>query len=95
MEISLTTLATEKGLATGSSGMEIQCALLQLYFIPISIGTEISLGLVIGLLVAFLIILIAAASVTICLATIVIRKRKDKATIRSLQLEVLTRSIIV
>ncbi len=64
-------------------------------FIPISTGTETSLGLVIGLLVAFLIILIAAASVTICLATVVIRKRKDKATIRSLQLEVLTRSAIV
>ena len=53
--------------------------------IPISIGTETPLGLVIGLLAAFLIILIAVIIVTICLATVVVRKRK--ATIRSLQLE--------
>ena len=60
---------------------------------PISTGTETSLGLVIGLLVAFLVILIGTAIVTICLATVVVRKRK--ATIRNLQLEVLTRSAIV
>ena len=61
--------------------------------IPISIGTETPLGLVIGLLAAFLIILIAVIIVTICLATVLVRKRK--ATIRSLQLEVLTRSVMV
>ena len=60
---------------------------------PISTGTETSLGLVIGLLVAFLVILIGTVIVTICLATVVVRKRK--ATIRNLQLEVLTRSAIV
>ena len=47
----------------------------------------------IGLLIAFLVILIGAVIVTICLATVVVRKRK--ATIRSLQLEVLTRSATV
>ena len=51
--------------------------------------TENTLGLVIGLLVTFLIILMAVVIVTICLASVVIKKRK--ATIRSLQLEVLTR----
>ena len=56
-------------------------------------ATETSLGLVIGLLIAFLMILIGAVIVTICLASVVVRKRK--ATIRSLQLEVLTRSVIV
>ena len=58
-----------------------------------STGTETSLGLVIGLLVAFLVILIGTVIVTICLATVVVRKWK--ATIRNLQLEVLTRSAIV
>ena len=48
-------------------------------------ATETSLGLVIGLLIAFLMILIGAVIVTICLASVVVRKRK--ATIRSLQLE--------
>ena len=51
--------------------------------------TENTLGLVIGLLVTFLIILMGVVIVTICLASVVIKKRK--ATIRSLQLEVLTR----
>ena len=97
-EISITTekdLATEKGLATESSGMDVSMCITIVTFclILISTGTETSLGLVIGLLAAFLIILIAAIFMTICLATVFARKRK--ATIRSLQLEVLTRSAIV
>ena len=54
---------------------------------PETVGN--TLGLAIGLLVTFLIVLMGVVIVTICLATIVVRKRK--ATIRSLQLEVLTR----
>ena len=49
-----------------------------------------TLGLVIGFLVAFLIVLIGVVIVTICLASVVIKKKR---AIRSLQLEVLTRSV--
>ena len=52
-----------------------------------------TLGLVIGLLVTFLIVLMGVVIVTICLAAVVVRKRK--ATIRSLQLEVLTRWVVL
>ena len=70
-----------------------ECALPNFFFMQISTGIETSLGLVIGLLIAFLMILTGAVVVTICLAIVIVRKRK--ATIRSLQLEVLTRSVIV
>ena len=58
-------------------------------------GAETSLGLVIGLLIVFLMILIGVVIVTVCLAAGVVISRKRKATIRSLQLEVLTRSVVV
>ena len=57
---------------------------------PLEAGN--TLGLVIGLLVTFLIVLMGVVIVTICLAAVVVRKRK--ATIRSLQLEVLTRCVV-
>ena len=71
--------------------MNVHCQIF--FFMQISTGIETSLGLVIGLLIAFLMILTGAVVVTICLAIVIVRKRK--ATIRSLQLEVLTRSVIV
>ena len=52
-----------------------------------------TLGLVIGLLVTFLIVLMGIVIVTICLAAVIVRKRK--ATTRSPQLEVLTRWVVL
>ena len=54
-----------------------------------AIEAESQLGLVTGLLVASLMILVGIVIVTVCLATVFVKKRK--AITRSLQLEVLTR----
>ena len=51
------------------------------------------LGIMIGVLVPFVIILVCIIIVTICLAGILLVTRRKKATIRNLQLDVLTRSV--
>ena len=55
--------------------------------------TDDTLGLVIGLLVMFLVALMGVVIVIICLARVIVRKRK--ATTRSLQLEALTRWALI
>ena len=60
--------------------------------VPLVIGSRMdstTTGIVIGILVAFLLLLVGVIAVTIGLAAVIIKKRKT--TIRSLQLEVLTR----
>ena len=52
-------------------------------------SAEATVGLVAGLVLAFVIMLIGVIIVTICLATLFVKKRK--LSIRNLQLEALTR----
>ena len=53
-------------------------------------AAESTSGLLIGLVVTFAVILIGVVSVTICFAMLLIAKRR-KSSIRSLQLDVLSR----
>jgi hypothetical protein len=51
------------------------------------------LWIVIGVLVPFVVILVAIVIVTICLASLLVVTRRKKASVRSFQMDVLTRSV--